>query len=200
MLYNYLVIAFRNVLKHKVFSFINVIGLTVGITCCLLLALFIHYEFSYERHFADYNNIYRVTSILSTDQWTSTIPCTAPPAVPTFQREFPEIKRATRVANPPDVQRHYIRFGEKGFFEDRGYVVDSTFFDIFSYQFEEGDPATALDGPSPVVLSYDLARKFFAGTSALDQLVIITSGGLSDTFRITGVLKPYEHPSQLDAG
>ena len=200
MLYNYFVIAFRNILKQKVFSFINVLGLTIGITCCILLALFIHYEFSYEKHFKDYQNIYRVTSILESDQWSSTIPCTAPPMVPTFQREFPEIQSATRVVIPPDVQRHYLRFEDKGFYETRGYVVDSTFFDVFSYPFEEGDPATALDGASPVVLSHDLARKFFADASALDQILIITSGGIADTFHVTGVLKPYEHPSQLDAG
>ena len=200
MLYNYFIIAFRNILKYKVFSFINVIGLTIGITCCILLTLFIHYEFSYERHFNDYQNIYRVTSTIASDQWTSTIPCTAPPMVPTFQREFPEIQTATRVVVPPDVQRHYLRFEDKAFYEDRGYVVDSTFFDVFSYPFEEGDQATALDGASPVVLSHDLARKFFAKASALDQLLIITSGGISDTFRVTGVLKPYKNPSQLDAG
>ena len=73
--------------------------------------------------------------------------------IPTFQREFPEIQSATRVVIPPDVQRHYLRFEDKGFYESRGYVVDSTFFDVFSYPFEEGDPATALDGASPVVLS-----------------------------------------------
>ncbi len=162
--------------------------------------MFIHYEFSYEKHFNDYQNIYRVTSTITSDQWTTTIPCTAPPIVPTFQREFPEIQSATRVVIPPDVQRHYLRFEDKAFYEDRGYVVDSTFFDVFSYAFEEGDPATALDGASPVVLSHDLARKFFAETSALDHLLIITSGGIADTFRVTGVLKPFENPSQLDAG
>ncbi len=200
MLYNYFIIAFRNILKYKVFSFINVIGLTIGITCCILLTLFIHYEFSYERHFNDYQNIYRITSTIASDQWTSAIPCTAPPMVPTFQREFPEIQTATRVVMPPDVQTHYLRFEDKAFYEDRGYVVDSTFFDVFSYPFEEGDQATALDGASPVVLSHDLARKFFPKVSALDQLLIITSGGIADTFRVTGVLKPYKNPSQLDAG
>ena len=201
MLYNYFIIAFRNILKHKVFSFINVIGLTIGITCCILLALFIHYEFSYERHFKDYQNIYRVTSTLTTDQWTqhNTLYSSSYWFRP-FSESFRKFKAATRVVIPPDVQRHYLRFEEKAFYENRGYVVDSTFFDVFSYPFEEGDPATALDGASPVVLSHDLARKFFTDASALDQLLIITSGGIADTFRVTGVLKPYEHPSQLDAG
>lgn len=199
MLYNYFIITSRKILKHKVFSFINVIGLTIGITCCILLGLFINYEFSYERHFSDYKNIYRVTTNYITDQVSSRIPCTAPPAAAAFQREFPEIQSATRVIIPPDVQRHYLSFGDKAFYEDRGYVVDSTFFDIFSYAFEEGDPATALDGPSPVVLSHAVAQKFFKNTSALDQLLVIASGGITDTFRVTGVLKPYTHPSQLDA-
>ena len=77
--------------------------------------------------------------------------------------------------------------------------MDSTFFDIFSYAFEEGDRNTALDGPSAVVLSNHVARKIFPDQSALDKLIVINSGNATDTFRVTGVLKPYTHKSQLDA-
>lgn len=179
---------------------INILGLAIGITCCILLTLFIKDEFSFERHFDDYESIYRVTSTLSSDKWSSELPSSAPPAVPALLREFPEIKTATRVASPPDVQRHYIRFQDKGFYENKAYLVDSTFFDVFSYTFAEGDRDTALDGPSAVVLSHDVALKFFNDGQALDQLLIINSGSFTDTFRVTGVLKPYSHPSQLNAG
>jgi putative ABC transport system permease protein len=200
MLHSYFTIAFRNLLKQKVFSLINILGLTIGITCCILLTLYIRDEFSYERHFDDYRSIYRLTSVFTAEKWSSKLPSSAPPAVPALLQEFPEIQAATRVATPPDVQRHYIRFHDKGFYEDNGYLVDSAFFDVFSYAFAEGDRATALDGPSAVVLSHAVARKFFGDASALDQLLIINSGNLTDTFRVTGVLKPYTHPSQLDAG
>ena len=199
MLRNYFILALRNLLKHKVFSLINILGLSIGITCCILLALFIRHEFSFERHFDDYTNIYRITTTFTTDKGSATIPCTAPPTAPAFLREFPEIQIATRVASPPDVQRHYILYEDKGFYENRGYVVDSTFFDLFSYEFAQGDGTTALDGPSAVVLSHTVAKKLFNNQSALDHILIIKSGGITDTFRVTGVLKPYINPSQLDA-
>lgn len=200
MLYNYLIIACRQVLKHKVFSIINILGLAIGMTCCILLGLFIHDEFRYERHFSGFTDIYRVTTIYDSEKGSGKIPGSAPPAAPTFQRELPEVQNAARVIIPPDVQRHYLTFQDKSFYENRGYVVDSSFFDIFNYPFEVGNPATALDGPSPVVLSHSVAQKFFSDpASALDQLLAIASGGITDTFRVTGVLKPYTHPSQLDA-
>ena len=200
MLQSYFTIAFRNLLKNKVFSVINIMGLSIGITCCILLTLYILDEFSYERHFKDYQSIYRVTSTLKTDTWTSVLPSSAPPTIPALVREFPEIEVATRVAAPPDVPTHYMTVGDKSFYENKGYLVDSTFFDVFSYAFAEGNPATALDAPSSVVLSHEVATKFFGGESALDQLIVINSGPFTDTCRITGVLQSFRNPSQIDAG
>lgn len=199
MLYNYFIIAFRNLNRHKLFSFINILGLAIGITCCTLLALFIKDEFSYERHFEDYNRIYRVTTTIISDQLNGTIQRTSPPIAMTMLRDYPELKSATRLVEMPGVDRHLIQYGDKIFYEKKGYVVDSTFFDVFSYAFEEGDPKTALDGPSAVVLSHDVARKVFPDQSALDKLIIINSANSTDTFRVTGVLKQYAHKSQLDA-
>ena len=199
MLYNYFVTAFRNLNRQKLFSFINILGLAIGITCCTLLALFIKDEFSYERHFQDYHRIYRVTTTIISDQLNGRFQRTSPPIAMTMLRDFPELESATRLVEMPNVERHLIQYGDKTFYEKRGYVVDSTFFDVFSYTFKEGDRHTALDGPSTVVLSYDVARKIFHDQSALDQLVVINSGNSTDTFRVTGVLKPYTHNSQLDA-
>ncbi|MEX1241421.1 MAG: ABC transporter permease [Cyclobacteriaceae bacterium] len=199
MLYNYFIIAFRNLNRHKVFSSINILGLAIGITCCTLLALFIKDEFSYERHFQDYNRIYRVTTTIISDQLNGKIQRTSPPIAMTMLRDFPELESATRLVEMPNVDQHLIQHGDKTFYEKKGYLVDSTFFEIFSYAFEEGDRNTALDGPSAVVLSHNVARKIFNDQSALDKLIIINSGNSSDTFRVTGVLKPYTHKSQLDA-
>lgn len=200
MLRSYFTIAFRNLLKNKVFSAINIMGLAIGISCCILLTLYILDEYSYERHFRDYKSIYRVTSTLRSDAWTAILPASAPATVPALVREFPEIGLATRVASPPDVQTHYLSYNDRAFYENKGYLVDSTFFDLFSYAFAEGNPSTALDGPSAVVLSHDVAQKLFGHKSALDQLIVINSGPFTDTCRVTGVLQPYRHHSQIDAG
>ena len=199
MLRNYFVIAFRNLLRHKIFSLINILGLAIGITCCMLLALFIQDEFSFEKHFADHQNIYRVTTTIISDQINGKVQRTSPPIAMTMLRELPELESAARLVEMPNVERHLIRYEDQTLFEKKGYVVDSTFFDVFSYEFAEGDRNTALDGPSAVVLSHDVAHKIFKNRSALDQLISINSGGSTDTFRVTGVLKPYTHKSQLDA-
>jgi putative ABC transport system permease protein len=199
MLYNYFIVAFRNLNRHRLFSFINILGLAIGITCCTLLALFIKDEFSYERHFQDHENIYRVTTTIISDQLNGKVQRTSPPIAMTMLREFPELASAARVVQMPNVDRHLIRYADKTFYERTGYVVDSTFFDVFSYSFEEGDGRTALDGPSAVVLSHDVAHKLFNDQSALDKLIIINSGSTTDTFRVTGVLRPYTQKSQLDA-
>ena len=199
MLQNYLKIAFRNLRKHKIFSLINIFGLSIGITCCVLLSLYIKDEFAYETHFERYKDIYRVTTTFITEHASEKMPRTSPPIVMTLARELPEIESATRVVSAPEVEQHLIRIGDKTFYEKTGYLVDSTFFDVFSYAFREGDRQTALDAKSTVVLSDALATKVFRNQSALDQLIIINSGQATDTFRVTGVLKPYVGKSQLDA-
>ena len=199
MLRNYITIAFRNLIKHKIFSLINIFGLSIGITCCVLLSLYIQDEFAYETHFDRYKDIYRLTSTIAAERGSEKMPRTSPPIVMTLARELPEIESATRVVSPPEVEQHLLRIGDKTFYEKTGYLVDSTFFDLFSYSFREGDRRSALDAKSSVVLSDALATKIFRDQSALDQLIIINSGQTTDTFRVTGVLKPHLGKSQLDA-
>lgn len=199
MLRNYLAIALRNLLKHKGFSAINIVGLAIGIACCVLLSLYIKDEYSYEKHFADHDRIYRVYTTFTRDGVPESFPRTSPPVGFGLAAELPEVATATRVVSPPEVEQHLIRYQDKSFFEKTGYLVDSTFFDIFSFEFQEGDRHTALDGPSSVVLSANAAAKIFGDQSALDELVIINSGAASDTFRITGVLKPADNRSHLNA-
>jgi len=136
MLHNYFIIAFRNLARNKVFSLINILGLSIGITCCTLLALFVKDEFSFERHFKDYNNIYRVTTTIISDQLNGKIQRTSPPIAMAMLREFPELESAARLVEMPNVERHLIRYEDKTFYERKGYVVDSTFFDIFSFPFK----------------------------------------------------------------
>ena len=199
MLQNYLKIAFRNLLNHKVFSFINIFGLSIGIACCVLLALFIKDELSYEKHFQDAERIYRITStFINADGTGETFPRCSPPVAMTLAAEFPEVEVATRMVEPPGVEQHLVRYEDKIFYEKQGVLVDSTFFNVFSYEFLEGDRRTAMDGRSVVVLSEVLAEKLFGKQSALDHSLIINSGQSTDTFRVTGVLKKPVKKSHLD--
>jgi putative ABC transport system permease protein len=199
MIKNYLTIAIRNLLKHKTFSAINVFGLSVGIACCVLLSLFIKDEFSYEKHFNGHESIYRLYTLFVKDGKEDRFPTTSPPVALALADEFPEVETATRVLSPPEVEQHLIRYKDKAFYEKQGYLVDSTFFDVFSYEFQEGNGATALEGPSSVVLSAEMAGKLFGYQSPLDELIIINSGWSTDTVRVTGVLKPFDSPSHVNA-
>ena len=199
MLQNYFKIAFRNLLKHKIFSVINIAGLALGIACCTMLALYIQDEFKYEQHFADHKRIYRVYTLFTRDGNEQSFPRTSPAVAMDMLRELPEIETATRVVPIPEVDQHLIRYKQDTYYEKNGYLVDSTFLDVFPYELKEGDPNTALDAPASVIITENLANKIFGEQSPLDELVIINSGESSDTFHITGVIKDTQNRSHIDA-
>jgi putative ABC transport system permease protein len=199
MLTNYFKIAFRQLLKNKTFSLINILGLSVGVSCCVLLALFIQDEFSYERHFNDHERVYRLYTEFTIEGKTQSFPRTSPPIAMQLPDLLPEIQMATRHLTPPEVEQHLIRYKDKQFYEKNGVLVDSTFFDFFNHEFVEGNPSTALDGPSSVVITQELSKKLFGANSGLDELVIINSGRSLDTFRVTGVLRDSKNRSHLNA-
>lgn len=199
MLQNYFKIAFRNLLKHKIFSVINIAGLALGIACCTLLALNIKDEFSYEQHFADHERVYRMYTVFTRDGHEQTFPRTSPGVAMDMLRELPEVEAATRMAPIPEVDQHLIRYNQETFYEKNGYLVDSTFLDVFPLELKEGDRNTALDAPSSVLISEKLSSKIFGERSPLDEFIIINSGESADTFRITGVIKQTNNRSHVDA-
>ncbi len=200
MLRNYLIIAFRNLLKNKVFSVINILSLSVGIACCSILALYLQDELNYDRHFEDSDRIFRVTTeIREGDAEPEILQRTSPPIAMAMAQEFAELEAATRIVNPPEVERHLIRYRDETFYEKTGFLVDSTFLQVFSYELAEGNPRTALTGRSSIILSHELARKLFGDESGLNESIIVTSGFSVDTFRVTGVLKPITRKSHVNA-
>ncbi|HEY0740765.1 MAG TPA: ABC transporter permease [Chryseosolibacter sp.] len=199
MIRNYFTVALRHLLKNKTFSLINILGLSSGIACCLLLALFIQDELSYEKHFADHDRVYRLYTTFVREGKPENFPRVSPPIAMDLIDEVPEVETATRIVTPPEVEVHIIRYNDKIFYEKRGMLVDSTFLDVFPYELKEGDRNTALDAPSTVLLSENLAGKIFGSKSPLDELLIINSGRSADTFKVTGVLKHTEFNSHADA-
>ncbi len=188
MLRNYFKVAVRHLLKNKTFSIINILGLSVGVACCIVIALYIQDELSFEKHFTDHERIYRIATTFSKDGKEDKFPRTSPPIAMDLADILPEIEVATRMMAPPDVEQHMIKYGDKLFYEKSGVLVDSTFFKMFPYEFAQGN-ANALDKPSTVVITEVLKKKIFADADAFDQLLIINSGRSVDTFRISGVLK-----------
>lgn len=199
MLRNYIVIALRLIAKNKIFSLINVLGLSVGIACCMLIALYVQDEFNYEKGFPEYEKIFRINTTFIKDGVTEVGPYTSPPIAMELAHTLPEVQTAVRVVGSLSVEQHIVRYDDKSFFEKKAFLVDSTFLDVFPYKLLEGNAATALEAPSTVLLSEELSKKIFGSKSPLDEMIIINSGNSADTFRVTGVVARPELPSQIDA-
>ncbi|HNU43338.1 MAG TPA: ABC transporter permease, partial [Cyclobacteriaceae bacterium] len=144
MLQNYLKIALRNLARNKVYSFINIFGLALGVACCLLLTLYIQDEWSYDKHHAHLENIYRITTQFESDRGINKLGTSSPPIAPTLMEELIEVESAARVLNPPGVAQNLIKYKDNIFYETNGFLADSTLFDVLTYELKEGNPKNAL--------------------------------------------------------
>ena len=185
----YLKLAFRNLLKNKTFSAINLLGLTTGTVCCLYILLYVQDQRSYDKHHHEAGNLFRITTELNLPDGNDIMPMAtcSPPIAPALGAEFPEVEAAARVCSPPGVEQNHFRVGERVFSEKKGYYADSTFFRIFDYHFLAGDPQHALDEPYSVVISEQLAIKLFNTSDVLNQTVGIGGESGEEKFKITGV-------------
>jgi putative ABC transport system permease protein len=199
MLRNYFVIALRLLVKNKIFSLINILGLSTGIACCILITLYIQDEFNYEKGFPEPQKVFRINTAFVKDGVTEHSPYTSPAIAFGLQQALPGIDQATRVAKFLGVAQHLVRYKDKTFFEKRAYLVDSTFLEVFPYKLKDGNAATALDAPASVLISEALSERIFGKESPLDEFLIISSGQSVDTFRITGVVATPRYPSHIDA-
>ncbi len=204
MLQNYFKLAWRNLKNNKVFSFINILGLAIGLSSCLLIAMYIYQELSYDTHHKLGNRLYQVGTVSILEGKSDRFATTAAPMAAALQQDFPEIESTTRLMKLFQDDKTLLQFGREGnmqsFYEDKGYMADSTFFNLFTYHFTEGNSATALNEPNLVVLSEEIAFKLFGQESALNKVIHInsTTTGSYD-FKVTGVFVPAKTPSHIDA-
>ncbi|CAG5000041.1 hypothetical protein DYBT9275_02372 [Dyadobacter sp. CECT 9275] len=183
MLKNYVILGFRNLVKDKFYSLINILGLTIGVTCGMLLFLYVTDELSYDRYHEKASRIYRVVSYIrepdKINRWVST----QPPLVKTLKQDYPFVENYVRFF---PAGRVMFRQGERRFYEEDIYCADSTVFDVFTYKFLEGDPKKALDVPGSVVLTQKVAQRFFGQKSALGQVL---QTGDATSYKVTGVIE-----------
>jgi putative ABC transport system permease protein len=183
MFQNYFKVALRNILKHKFFSAINILGMTIGITACLLIILYVADELSYDRFHSNADRIYQVGlhgKIAGQDIRVSN---TCPPLFTAMVNEIPEVEAATRVA--PSWGKPSVKINDKAFTEEKTFLVDSNFFEFFSFKLIEGDAKTALKEPNTLVLTEKLAKKYFGDESPIGKTLVI--GNDNKTFKVTGV-------------
>jgi len=187
MLRNYLLVAWRNLLRYKGFSLLNFFGLTLGIAAALLIGLYVWDELKYDRFHKNSDHIYRVYIESTRQTGIEKIASVPPPFATSLKREFPEVKQTLRVYNVSD--QVLVKSAKVQAYESNLILSEPAIFDIFTIPFIEGDPKTALDGPNSVVLSQELAEKYFPGEKAVGKLLF--SG--SDTSLVTGVMKQLPH-------
>ena len=204
MLKNYLKVAWRNVMKNKTFSFINVFGLSIGLTCCLLIAIYLHNELSYDSYHKNLSQLYQLGTTFVKNGKDDRTANTPSPMAKAMQQEFPEIIETARLMSLFAEDKTLLQYTTpnnefKSFYETRGFLTDSTFFKMFSYNFKEGNAGSALDQPNTVVLSEEIANKLFGDQPALNKTIHISSSSNGDhDFKVTGVFIPNRIPSHID--
>ena len=205
MFRNYITIAFRNLMKHKGFSFINIFGLSIGLTCCMLITLYIFHEYSFDEHHEKGDRLFQLNQVFINSgerESSATIPAALTVAV---EQEFPEVEESTKMLSLFMDDKTLLQYQEPGgnvksFYETSGYLIDSNFFDLLTYDFVEGDPGTALENPNTLVVNEEIAKKLFGEESALNKIITVSSSTNGDNeYTITGVFKPKATPSHIDA-
>ena len=197
MIKNYFIIAFRNMRRYKFISFINLFGLTVGITCCLLISLYILNELSYDKYNKQADNIYRVERTFKnseTGALSLELGAVAPPVGPLLKNDFTDIKALTSVLPTGTTA---LRYKDKVFNEKDVYFIDESFSNLFDITVTKGNTNTALREPYSVMLSEDVAKKYFGSEDPMDKIIKLDQQA---TCKVTGVYKPLPQASHLHPG
>ncbi len=196
MLRNYLKIAWRNLMKYKSISFINLFGLTVGFTCCLFITTYLINELSYDRYNKNADNIYRVTRSFNNAEGVVSLNLStiSPPFGYYFPTDFPEIRKMTRLLNNGTTP---LKYKDKLINEPDVYFADENLFDVFTLEVLEGNPETALKEPFSVMLSEEAAKRYFGNEDPLNK--VLRANNQFD-IKVTGIYKGFPSNSHLHPG
>lgn len=190
MFRNYMKITLRTIRRHKGFSFINITGLAVGMSCVILIMLWVQYETSFEKHHEKAERIFRVAKESHRYPPARKVAVTPPPLSPALLQDFPEIEESVRVCGRGN---KLFSYGEKHFLESY-YAVDPSYFEIFTVTFLKGDEHTALNDPYSIVFSEKMAKKYFGNRNPMGEIVQF---GQKTDFKVTGIIKNMPSNSHL---
>ncbi|MDR3693714.1 ABC transporter permease [Mucilaginibacter sp.] len=183
MIRNYVKTAFRSLMKNKGFTFINVLGLALGLATCLLIVFYVFDELSYDRYNVKADRIYRLNNDIKFGGLENSYAITPAPAAAALKGDFPEIEQVARLRNRGGNQ---VKKGTQDIQEDRMVYADNSIFDIFTLPMIAGNPARALVDPHTMVITEDMARKYFGRVNVIGQVLTIND---SVQFKVTGVIK-----------
>jgi len=195
MIKNYLLVALRNILKHRGFSIINITGLSVGIACCIVIFLYVQYELSYDRFNKNADRTYRVALVVHYNNNEAKLATSPPPLGPALFHDLSDVESYTRLywaslfENSPS-----IKYMDRTYPEDRFFWADSTFFDVFTVKFVEGNEKTALTQPNSVVMTESTALKYFGNADPMGKVIIMNK---QTDYLVTGVIKDFPGNSHI---
>jgi putative ABC transport system permease protein len=189
MLHNYFKVALRNIVRHKGYSFINITGLAIGMACCILILLWVQDELSFDRFHENAGDIHRVIQDINFADHSTTWAITQGPLGPALKNDFPEIADMARFTR----RGMRLSYQERIFDETLG-MADGSIFKMFTFPLLRGDPDTALADPFSLVLTEEMARKYFGEENPIGK--ILKADNRFD-FKVTGILKEVPRNSHI---
>ena len=172
MFRNYFKTAYRNLLRNKGFTFINLVGLSLGLTACLLISLFVWDERQFDKFIPEWDQVYRIYQERTTPEAVEYTPRTPPMFGPTLPQEFAEVDQSVRVMEI--LSKRLFEANNKQIYEEKGAYVDPNFFEIFPLAFTRGSSKEALADPSSIVVSEELAHRFFDKENPVGKVILIS--------------------------
>src|SRR5687768_4866407 len=192
MFKHFFVIAWRNLLRNKIYSVLNIAGLAIGMACCLLIVYYVRHELSYDRYHTKGDRIYRLVHAFRNVENVESLPPPAPeefqvwgnaPVGPAFAAEFPAVEKIVQFTSPNTL---LLQNDQARIQQDNLLFIDSTAFEIFSWKMLSGNPKTALKAPNSIVLTRSVAEKFFGKTDPVGKSLRVNN---NDNFLVTGVME-----------
>ena len=191
MIKNYLTSALRNITKNKFYSFLNILGLAIGIAAFIFIFLYVQDELSYDKYHENGSRIYRVESNFNISGKHETFAIVPTPMGPALKLEYPEVEEMCRFT---DIGNVLFKYGDKEFYEERFYFTDSTAFGIFTHNLLMGNPNTCLVEPNSIVIDQSTARRYFDEANPMGEIL---ESGSGRKYKVTGVMEDLPTSSHL---
>jgi putative ABC transport system permease protein len=188
---NFLKVALRNIVKSRPHSYINLIGLALGLASVIMISVYVFSELSYDKFHTDNQRIYRVLNHFVRGEAEITYPQAPPALAPALTSNFPEVELATRVRY---ADRPLIQYGDATYYEDHVFYADSSFLKIFDFELVRGNRMRALNQPNSVVISESIAKKYFGDNDPINKIIMMDGVG---PLQVTGIAKDVSHNSHF---
>ncbi len=201
MLKNYFKIIWRNLIREKQFTFLNILGLTIGIASCFMIGLYVYSEMTYDTFHEKGDRIYRVNQSYIWGDWNKQYASTGPNVAVALRQDAPEFEEVTRILNSgaQTVRRKSQNDDRDMFKEEKSFLAEDNFFDVFSFQFKKGDVQTALKEPNSMVITQKTAQRYFGSENPIGKkLEVRESKGEWSIFTVTAVLENLPNNSHLE--